>query len=203
MSTLNAPLLVDTYVDPLQPDNGLGSTRRLCVGIDGDIMGSFPYADGMGTGGLCRIWVKFDISTIPAGSTINSAVLDFPVFFSADSYTNFPCVIFRCTDNTSVTESMTYNNAPNISLLPTAVDIEMAVAPAVQNSADISAFVTAALADGVVSVMVQTEGEYIGYDIDSYSNAYNKDSGYVTEITTLTIDYSVPSGRRSSVVLLT
>jgi len=202
MSTINAPLLFDTYVDPASPDTVFYDRRRLVVGIDQAALGSTPWGDGQGTGGLCRSWLMYDLSTIPSGSTINSASLSIPVFWNLTQYVDQYVYTTRATDISWDGTTMTYNNAPNGTL-----DTGNAVSTVFTTglgAIDVASLVSDALSSGKISLCLQTQGDVDLFDSDFY---FDITSQYYVDTydgsknpCTLTVDYTEPAGPRRFIV---
>lgn len=60
--TVSLPVIADTFIISSAPDNNAGGNTLLNIGTDGQ-------------GGVRRGLLRFDVSAIPAGTTVTSAVL--------------------------------------------------------------------------------------------------------------------------------
>jgi hypothetical protein len=107
MTTVNLSPVHDTYVTDYTPNTApsqAGNVAKLIVSFN-----------GRDQEGEQRTWVRFDLSSIPAGSTINSATLRFYIYFSINpSYGGQDIGVFKST-NITWTESLTWNTQPSTS----------------------------------------------------------------------------------------
>jgi hypothetical protein len=85
----------DAWVDSINANTNYGNDNYLIV------------ADGT------RAWFRFDLSSIPSGKVITSAVLSVKPFYSGNREMN----IQRATDISWSETTITYNNAPNASVV--------------------------------------------------------------------------------------
>lgn len=204
MSTISAPLIYDTYVDPAFPDSVFYNRRRLVVGIDGAALGSTPWGDGQGTGGLCRSWLMYNLASIPSGSTINSAILSLPVFWNLNQYADQYAYFTRATDIAWDGTTMTYNNAPNGTLdTGNSVLVSFSTGGGF-GSINITSLVSDALSTGKISLCIQTQGDVDLFDSDFYiditSQYYVDTYDGSKNPCTLTVDYTEPAGARRFIV---
>lgn len=96
MATITLYRSEDSFVDSSKPDSNYNNDNSNLI-INDDR----------------TAWVKFDLSAIPSGSTINSAQLEFTWYLV--NYTYGQLFQVRTSDFTSWSEgSITYNNAPGV-----------------------------------------------------------------------------------------
>ncbi len=175
MSTITVYTLEDSYVDQSSPTtnfNNAGPSGNLVTfgGISSDEQ---------------RTWFKFDLSSIPAGSTINSATVIIGEWQTTGSYAQI-FNINRCTDNSWTETGITWNNAPNGSVVGSPThSIQENEAGTI--NFDATSDVAAALASGKLSYRIAE---------DSLDGAtlwiYDRETSSMQM--SLTIDYTAPSG---------
>lgn len=106
MPLVNLLATDDTTVSSAHPDYNYDGDGFLQAGWDGN--GAYlPSRE------FCYAWMKFDLSSIPAGSTINSAFLTNIFFFPITMYANFDVTFYRIkAEYTWLEYTLTWNTQP-------------------------------------------------------------------------------------------
>lgn len=191
MSVLTIYPSADTYVDQSLPTTNFGVLGKMIAGSDTNVGGS---------AGLCRMWMKFDLSSIPAGSTINTAVVQEMFFFPFTGYVVATFDIKRCTDTSWTEGGLTWNNAPNGSIAGSATDFMdvdfTVVGQFFEHTFTVTTDVAAALASNAVSWVIVNRTEADGSGVNGGTKEYAMSRPY------LLVNYTEPVGgrRRSSIV---
>ena len=141
----------DCSVCSANPTTNFGIDPKLKVGFDPD------------TGNLYRSFIRFDTSSIPAGKVILSAVLWIDPFYSGNNdYSTDNFNVQQCTDLTWTELGITWNNAPNGSVLGDVITEwhqEGPAGPLGWQTVDISAQLAAALSAGGIGFRVKNSLE--------------------------------------------
>lgn len=180
MPTVNLTPSIDTYVNEDAPDSNFSSDTKLVLGIDAPLDELFKKS---------RVWLKFDVSSIPAGSTINSAVLTLENFYSNNGYNTVVLDCARCSDNTWTT-SITWNTAPNGSV-GSVEDSFDASGQTFGYIADFSIPVAVAdsLASGTLSLRLKYNDELL-----EFCHQFFHDKDFIgATAPTLAVDYTAPA----------
>lgn len=186
----------DTYVYDQTPNTAAdqGSTvAKLLVGFNGrDVAGEW------------RSWVRFDLSAITAGSTINSATLRVHVYFSdtSSTYGSQDIGAYRSTDITWA-ETITWNTQPSSNGTAT-YDIWFDSSSNWDHDFIVTSDVAAALSTGGVSWVIKSVA------IGQYSDFYQwkmQDDDYTVgppaqQRSQLIVDWTAPSGFKSQTVFI-
>lgn len=99
----------DTYVDSSSPDSNYGGITLFCV------KNSEYYSTYYNSTIQQIAWLKFDLSTIPNGVTVDNATLQlFALIISETSNVN----VYSCSDNSWTELALTYSNMPNYNTSP-------------------------------------------------------------------------------------
>lgn len=203
MSSVALNPLYDTYVDSNYPDVSFYPARRLVVGIDQDALGSFPWGDGNGSSGMCRAWLMYDLSGIPSGSTINSATLSVPTYWSRNDYVEQFYYIFRATDISWTGAGLTFNNQSLAWDEPNAILVNQGEGNG-QITTTVTTLVSDAFSTGKVSFVLVQQGEWEAFDSDFFMDITSKYyvDNYNSSINPckLTVDYTEPAGPRRFIV---
>jgi len=171
----------DTFVTEPNPNFNYSAYTLLAVGND------WTY-------GKARAWLQFDLSSVPVGSTINSATLTLQSFFANNSWTYPPTLFFnlaRCTDNTWTESGITWNNAPNGSCgsVIGSEDFFINYASPVP-FAGLASEISAALGARKVSFRVKLDDES-----NPGFGEWFADYDYPSSFSTLAIDYTPPPAK--------
>lgn len=98
----------DNYVNYHLPNDVMPSPstwKRLEIGVD-------LYDTGTGYHGLCYSFIQFDLSSIPAGATINSANLFLRAHFVRGDYAPVFVDVYQTTTATWDEQGITWNGMP-------------------------------------------------------------------------------------------
>lgn len=177
---------VETYVKQSAPTTAFNTDTKIIVGFD-------PIIND----GPCRGWLRFNLSSIPAGSTINSAALKNTSYYGHDSYNPLNMDVALCSDITFLS-TINWNTAPNGSVAgsPSAswnFTTESAPPSGIPVNLDVTADVIAQLAAGKVSWRLKMADETL---ITSIDGVYLTKYSYTANNPVLVIDYTVPATRR-------
>lgn len=151
-------------------------------------------------GGYSYAWMKFDISTIPAGATITSAFLYVNVYYTVSAYDIVTIEAQRATD-LSILETMTYNTQPTgpSATITGSISYDVSIN---ENSGEKSFTVTSdvqtSLAAGAVGWRLRTEFQDDG--LDTYGVNF-MDTSYPKNYPRLVVNYTAPARRRAHTVL--
>lgn len=179
---------LNTYVNQDHPDASYAFRNYLVVGNDDGIVS--------GENGLCRAWMRFDISSIPPSSTISLGQLNILEFWMVGGYGSVSINIKRSTDSFT-SEYITWNTANNASVGATEGTLDLPTAPSgglEVASTNIAAAVQAALASGFLTLRLDCEpgGGFAYIQSKHYSGAGTPK---------LAVGYTTSSGRRRTVTI--
>lgn len=134
-----------------------------------------------------RGWYIFDLSSIPSSAIIKSASFNLFVWFNLANYVDIDYYVRRCTDTTWTSASLTYNNAPNASVVSTIIGTlnSQNSGNALPISLTVSS-VQSALSTGKLSLQVRSSDES---DSTSYLDCYRSTYGASYTNTHLVITY--------------
>lgn len=133
----------------------------------------------------------FDLSSIPAGSTINSAVFTVSSFSESDGYIHQDFNLQRCTDNTWTESALTWNNAPNASVLAPVLATYTTTSNSNTLTFTITSAVSAALASGKLSLRLIDSAEGSGVTIAMTSKEYA--ATHANTAPNLLVNYTAPA----------
>lgn len=141
--------------------------------------------------GVSRVWLKFDLSSIPAGATINSAELATTTFYgSGNAYNGIVIDCARATDISWSESTITWNTADNASVGAVSDSTPiLAVDGSPRQAADfgVGAAVAAAFSTGAVSFRLIAEDES---NLGGYVAIINENYTEGVEQPQLTITYT-------------
>lgn len=181
MATVTLYPSKDSYVHDQYPTTNFGTANNMYAGDQDEIK---P--------GTCRAWMQFDLSSITAGSTINSATLNYGYYGHGGSYIDVTYGIAVCNDNSWTETGITWNNAPNGSV--SGISNTYASSSGSQFSAlsgqtlDMTSDVDTALASGAVSWRIINNNEGDG----SFLKTYSKEGS--AHFVSLVVNYTAPTG---------
>lgn len=185
IATLNPE--ADTYVSEAAPTSNRSADLYIALG---------SYSVGT----AYRAWLRFNLASIPAGSTINSATLSMHNYYEDHVFT-YPAAdyTFDCARSTDITwseASITWNNAPN----GTVGSVLDSYTNAALNAFgyfmtfDVTSGVSAALASGKVSFRIKPNDETLSNLVD-YFDDYNYGG---TSYSNLEVDYTAPASTNTN-----
>lgn len=189
MSSVTLYPEADVFVVQGSPTTNYNSTTELLIGT-------------LGVGAACRAWLRFNLATVPSGSTINSATLYIKNFFEAHNSTypaDYTFDTARSTDITWDKTTITWNNAPNASVGSTLDSYVSAAANAYLYEAPfvVTSGVSSALASGKVTFRIKLNDETVTDLVD-----YFQDIDYAgTTYSKLVVDYTAPAAANFFLVL--
>ncbi len=162
-------------VDGGSKNNNYGTNSTMCVGT--------YYATGENE----RAFLKFDLSEIPAGSTVNSATLN--AYDYNGTYEDNIIISAMCVDNDNWDENtITWNNAPWADI-GAILDNDLVDTVGGWNDWDVTSFVAKEFAgDGVASILLQSKNE--GPPENEAAGYNSKESPYPEKVHLL-VDYTV------------
>lgn len=192
-STVNWPL---TYTAPvtvvLQPDGAAGKDTWAYQGTPGDIEdpSNEIYTSGALPSNFCRLWIEFDVSSIPSTSIVNDAKLGLHYSSNAGTATEGPIGAYRITQSWDEA-TLTWDTQPNSLLTPAATIPIPAFTVANWKYWDIDA-----LAQGWVSGSIPNYGVLLRDTDESTEEKWkgfrSSDWGTAAERPKLTIQYYDP-----------
>lgn len=180
------------FVNATNPTTNFFAEEYLALG---PVNSSGAFIDG-----ICNTWLEFDLSSF-VGASINSATLVLTSFYSSgNNYYGYVVLARQVTDNSWTQTGITWNNAPNASIVntPNAFDGTFGISGDNRESItlDVKALVSAALAAGAISFIITTindsSSEGFGIIIDG-----NFGPGGTQE-PQLNLDYTPPSAASSN-----
>ena len=174
----------DAHVDTGSPADNFGFSPYHIIG---EIYSASPFPRAVG---VCRAWYGFDLSSIPASATINSASFRLNVFWLIDAYGPEQYNVQRSTDLTWTELGITANNAPNGTMTGSEAFFNTEGAGGLFFT-DVKTMVQAALADAAITLRVRNDQEN-GHGIAVTDRFY----GGASIIPALIIDYTAVSRRR-------
>ena len=192
MSSTTLYPVADTYVDQNNPTvaaDQSGSVAKLVV-----------FAN-LGTGKYIHTWIRFDLSSIPAGSTINSASLKMWMFYIESS--NYSGGQIDVYDSANITwaETITWNTQPSTR---TAIVRNTVGNPfGTEITFNVAAAVTAGLVSGGMSLRLN----HVVEDLTSVQNEFRfQDDDYTTgppanRYSKLVVDYTAPAGGSTTTMI--
>lgn len=146
MPVLNLSPEADTYVSENAPATNFGSETYLEAGLD---------FNGIARS---RIWLRFDLSSIPSGSNITSAALGIFVFLLKE----YPTSIYDLRRSTNITwgeGTITWNNAPDGTVSATITDSETSNEVFEVLTFTVTSDVSSALSTGKVSWRISVSND--------------------------------------------
>ena len=186
----------DVIVIQSSPTVNYNSTQKIAV--------------GGGSYGTYRTWMRFDLSSIPAGSTINSGILELQNFYEeragGGAYPgDYIIDVARSTDITWNKTTITWNNAPNGTV--GAVGASFTVNGGGDNvfltygyiaDFDIASDVSDAFGTGKLSLRIKLNDE-VSFDVIDWF----QDKDYsLTTYSRLTVGYTPPASNNTNMLLL-
>jgi hypothetical protein len=95
----------DTYVDSSNPSSNYGGQGYLII----------ENYQLLGTSYECIVWLKFNLSSVPSGASIDEATLQ---LFTTVVDETFNVTAYYCSDNDWTELGITWNNYPRIGFIP-------------------------------------------------------------------------------------
>lgn len=192
-ATINWPL---TYTAPvtvvLQPDGAAGKDTWAYQGTPGDIEdpSNELYASGALPSSFCRLWIEFDVSSIPSTSIVNDAKLGLHYSSAQGTATEGPIGAYRITQSWDE-GTLTWDTQPNSVSTPTDTIPIPVYTSAVWRYWDIDA-----LAQGWVTSSIANYGVMLK-DVDEsteekWKGFHSSDWGTASQRPKLTIQYYDP-----------
>lgn len=189
MAVLNTTPSDDATTSSRFPTYNYGTDPFNVAGYDGNgIYGT--------TREFCYGWMKFDLSSIPSGSTINSALLTMIYFYPTASYADFEVYLYRASTSW-VETTITFNTQPSVTadVLGYTVTGDMSASFEVQHN--MLTHVQNALAEGTsVSWRVHTADSFEGQNSGVSFGAKENSGGRPF----LQVVYTEPAGTRRFIV---
>lgn len=189
MSSVTLMPEADALVDQGAPTTNYGSAGYLCAGFASN--GAAPVV------GLCRTWLRFNLGSIPVGSTINSATLKLLLFQGngGDNYSALFLLIQRSTNITWVESTITWNTADNASVSgATSGSIDCISSNPFEADINLTTDVAAAFASGKVTWRIREDISGVE-SIDGGELMQSKDYPGAT-YPNLVITYTPPASSR-------
>lgn len=188
MSSVTLNPTIDLYIDQGNPTTSFNNDYRL---ICGDMSNGLDGINAA-TGGLCRSWLKFDLSSIPGGATITAATLNLQSFYQDGGYASpFNIELARST-NISWTTALTWNTSPSVGSALGEFNVEGSNRSALVTFTGLASTVAAALASGAVSFRLKLEDETGGPGVfhEMSDTNYPSGAGPGVDSPTLVVTYT-------------
>lgn len=109
--------VTDTYVDSSSPKTNFNGGYNTFTGL------------GDGTAGPARTWLKLNFGGIPRNAKIITATLEMGAYVVGDGYNLITYEFQKCSDNSWGGSTITWNNAPNASMVGSPTTIFSATEP--------------------------------------------------------------------------
>lgn len=168
----------DSDIDSSFASNNYGSSTGL----------SALYYDFFNTRHI-QTWLKFDISSIPPGATVTSAVLTLTLAYTR---VNTNIGVYSVSSNSWSESSITWNNAPRSSVSSSYNALNYVTNSTSSYGWDVSSIISSSLGGASMSLVVQPTASQ-SQNINGWTVFYSKEGGGSSARPTLTITYSYVS----------